>query len=121
MAAQTAESLAAALGGGPSERAAAYATLEATQDGALGASCVAALAAVLAKPTAEVETAEYRRCCLVLAHLVTLDPERVGLEWYKEARFLSAWAAGNAADVVLSRDPEQLTKEDARTLAVSHA
>ena len=121
MAAQTAESLVAALGGSPSERAAAYATLEATQDAAVGAKCVAALAGVLAKPAGEVDVAEYRRCCLVLAHLATLDPERVAREWYKETRFLSAWAAGNAAHAALSRDPEQLTKEDARTLAVSHA
>ena len=121
MAAQTAESLVAALGGSPSERAAAYATLEATQDAAVGAKCVAALAGVLAKPAGEVDVAEYRRCCLVLAHLATLDPERVAREWYKETRFLSAWAAGNAADVVLSVGAEQLTKEDARTLAAGQA
>ena len=108
MTSQNAASLAAALGGGASERATAYASLEATQDASVGASCVEALAAVLAKPAGEVDVAEYRRCCIVLAHLATLDPERVALEWHKETRFLSAWAAGNAADVAVSRDPEQL-------------
>ena len=121
MAAQTAESLVAALGGSPSERAAAYASLEATQDGAIGAKCVAALAGVLAKPASEVDAAEHRRCCLALAHLASLDPEQLGGEWYKETRFLAAWAAGNAADVALSVGAEQLTKEHARTLAAGMA
>ena len=42
-----AESIISSLSGGASERATAYAILEATRDPALGASCVAALAAVL--------------------------------------------------------------------------
>ena len=46
----SAESLIISLGGIASERTAAYANLEATQDAALGAICVAALATVLGKP-----------------------------------------------------------------------
>ena len=62
MAAQTAAGLIAQLGGSRSERATAYAALEATQDVALGASCVGALHAVLVKPASEVDAREYRRC-----------------------------------------------------------
>ena len=51
------------------ERAAAYAALEATQDAALGAGCVAALAAVLGRAASEVDGVEWRRCSLVLAQL----------------------------------------------------
>ena len=117
MAAQTAESLVALLGGGRDERAAAYAALEATQDAALGAGCVAALAAVLGQPASEVDGAEHRRCCLVLAHLGQLDWMTIGGEWYREMRYLAATAAGNAFDEVCAQPAEQLTKEDMRTLA----
>ena len=121
MATQTAESLVALLGGGRDERAAAYAALEAAQDAALGAGCVAALAAVLGQPAAEVDVAEHRRCCLVLAHLGQLDWMTIGAEWNREMRFLAATAAGNAFDEVCAQPAEQLTKEDVRTLAAPWA
>ena len=89
MSAQTAEGLAAQLGGTKSERAAALSALEATSDAALGARCVAALAAVQAQPAAAVDAAEYRAASLVLARLATLDPVRIGGEFFKEMRFLS--------------------------------
>eukprot|EP01045_Picozoa_sp_COSAG04_P027707 COSAG04_NODE_4114_length_2290_cov_1.161114_1_plen_154_part_10 len=121
MAAQTAESLVALLGGGRDERAAAYAALEATQDPALGARCVAALAAVLGQPASEVDAAEHQRCSLVLAHLASLDPVRVGGEWYRDMRALAARAKGTAFDMIVSQPAEQLTKEDVRTLAACAA
>lgn len=116
-----AESLVARLGGSARERAAAYADLENTRDGVLGACCVGALAAVLEKSASEVDTAEYHRCCLVLAHLAALDPERVGGEYFIDARSYTALTAGNAADVVLSIGTEELTKDNVRTLAVGQA
>ena len=74
MSAPTPQSLGAALEASRSERGSAFAALEASSDAALGASCVAKLTAVLTKPSSEVDAAEYRRCCLVLAHLASLDP-----------------------------------------------
>eukprot|EP01045_Picozoa_sp_COSAG04_P004170 COSAG04_NODE_177_length_21403_cov_37.154807_11_plen_615_part_00 len=121
MAAQTAESLVALLGGGPSERAAAYAILQNVQDAALGADCVAALASVLGQPASEVDGAEWRRCSLVIAQLAQLDLVRIGGEWYRDMRALAADAKGNAADVIVSQPAEQLTKEDMRTLAARSA
>ena len=118
------------LAGGHSDRAAAYSALEASQDATLGAHCVEALLAILGKSATEwsadsgksalhvVDAAEHRRCGLVLAHLATLDPVRIGGEFYKGMRLLSATAKGNAVDVTLSQPLEQMTKEDMRTVVV---
>lgn len=53
----------------------------------------------------------------MLAHLGTLNPARIGGEYFKELRFLSATAKGNLLDAMKSKPAEQMTKEVARTLA----
>ena len=110
-------SLATLLAGGGSKRAAAYSTLEQTQDAALGASCVEALLGTLGKPESEVDAAEWRRCALVLAHLAQLDVTRVTREYFMEMRYASTIAKGNALDVALSQPPELITRDVARTAA----
>jgi hypothetical protein len=105
------------LAGSSSDRETAYAALEATRDVALGAASVAPLALVLGKPAAEVDAVEYRRAMGVLAHLVPLDPVRVGGEWIKDMKFLSSTAKGNAVDVIVSKPAAEMTKDDARTVA----
>lgn len=116
-----AASTVAQLAGGPSDRAAAYSALEGTRDAALAASCAEALVAVLGMPASEVDGTEWRRCSLVLAHLAQIDPVRVGGECYKELRALSTFAEGNAADAILQKPLEHMTKDDARTLAAGWA
>lgn len=121
-AAQTVAGLPAQLnGGGPSERAAAYAALEGTRDVELAAGCVKALLDVLGKPASTVNALEARRGMLVLAQIATLDPARIGSEYFRDMRYLSVHAKGNALDLALSAPPEQWTKEVVRTLAVSFA
>jgi hypothetical protein len=113
----TAQSLAAALAGEKTERLAAYAALEATQDVSLGAACVESLLVCAGKPESEVDAAEYRRCMLALAHLAQLDGLRIGAEYAREMRCLSSFAKGNALDAACAKPVEQLSKDDARTLA----
>ena len=110
-------STATLLMGSHSERSAAYATLEATQDVELAAASVEPLCAILGSPASETDAAEYRRVTTaVLAHLVQLDPTRIGGEWVKDMRALSATAKGNVIDGIASKAPEELNKEDARML-----
>eukprot|EP01043_Picozoa_sp_COSAG02_P046877 COSAG02_NODE_4431_length_5366_cov_9.496298_2_plen_363_part_00 len=112
----TPQQLLAQLDGTATEQACAYATLEACQDAEVGIVCVAKLAAQLADPSQSAET--HTRCCLVLAHLCSLDPVRFAGVWLRDMRCLSTRAPGNAVDVVLCSDAVgQMTKEDARTVA----
>ena len=116
-----ASGVAAGLAGSRSERAAAYTVLESTEDAALGAACVEALAAVRGKPAAEVDAAELRHTGLVLARLAQLDRARIGGEFFKEGRFMSAFTKGTAFDAMWCKSPLEMTKEDARTLAAMQA
>jgi hypothetical protein len=113
--ASEAATLIALLGGGRGERASAYRTLDATSDVELGAACAEALVATLGTAAREVDAAEHRRCSLTLAHLMALDPVRVGAEWFRGMRFLSAYAKGNAVDVMLLKPLGEINKEDVRT------
>lgn len=76
---------------------------------------------MLGKPAGEVAEQEYRRGALMLAQLVQLDPARIGGEYFRELRCLALFASGNAADVIYEQQPEQMTKEHARTLAAGQS
>ena len=117
----TAQSLVAALAGSLAERSAAFAALEATDDAALAAGCVEALAAGQSEAAREVDAAEFRRCSLVLAHLATLDPVHVGAEYFRDLRCFARYTKGSVIDGIAGKDAEQMTKEDARTLAAGMA
>eukprot|EP01052_Picozoa_sp_SAG31_P055335 SAG31_NODE_15223_length_764_cov_2.267669_1_plen_158_part_01 len=107
-----AASLVALLGGGPSERGSAYLVLQATSDVDLAIPCVGPLIARLGAAASDVGAAEHRRCSLALAHLASLDPTRVGAEWFSGMRFLTAYAKGNAVDAILSKPLEQINAAD---------
>ena len=115
-----AASLVALLGGSPSERSSAYLVFEATSDVELAVACAGPLIERLGAPASVVGAAEHRRCSLALAHLASLDPVRVGAEWYSGLRFLTAYAKGNAIDAILSKPLQQITAaDDMRTYAAA--
>ena len=82
-------------------------------------SCVGPLTeTVLAADIAVVDAAEYRRACSVLAELTMLDPLRMCAEYMRRERFATVWkSSGSALHAVFRKDPAELTREDALTVA----
>jgi hypothetical protein len=119
-----ASSIVTQLRGGPAERAAAYAELEMLAEGPalLGprsevrardaATYVATiLDSVLTAPAEKVGTAEWTRAAAAATGLSRLNPSAIG--GMQLSRYEAVWtAAGSAFDVALSKDPDQLTRED---------
>ena len=79
---------------------------------------VAPLATVGVQSVEVVSAEEYRSSALALAHLISLDCAAVGGEWLKDEKCLATYRArGNALDVALSKDPDEMTHDDAMTAA----
>ena len=84
----------------------------------VAAACVGPLIeSVLCADAAEVDAEEFQRAGLLLCSLCQMDRE-VGAEWLLSDRFFAAWAAsGNAYNAAAAKDPAELTRDDAMTLA----
>jgi hypothetical protein len=73
---------------------------------------------VFAADVSVVDAAEFRRAHLVLGKLSLLDPLRLIGEWARESRLGIAWGTpGNAWAKVFGKDPSELTRDDALTVA----
>ena len=84
----------------------------------VAASCIGPLIeAVLCKDAAEVDAEEFQRAGLLLCSLCRMD-RAVSAEYFRNGRFHAVWAAsGNAYNAVAAKDPAELTRDDAMTLA----
>ena len=132
-----AEEIIAALRGDKAQREAAYVDLSAIARGAsarvapagggsdhealvdVAAECVGPLMeTVFAAEVSEVDAAEFRRAHLVLAELCLLEPLRLLGECARDLRMGIAWGTpGNAFAAVFDKEPSELTRNDALTLA----
>ena len=137
-----AEEIIAALRGDKAQREAAYVELSAIarrgasagvapaggggdHDEALvdvAAECVGPLVeTIVAAHASVVDPVEFRRAHLVLGELCLLDPLQLIGEWIREARLGIAWGTpGNAWATVFDKDPSELTRDDALTVAAPH-
>ena len=96
------------------QRAIAYSELEATENVGLAVVCVAPLVTILRCNAQEIGPSELRRASLVLGHLIALDHEHVGGEWFKDGRWLAAWSSEVNALADIRRKPVgELTRADA--------
>jgi hypothetical protein len=104
----------------PRERETVYGVLQSftSDDMEYAVGFVAPLATVGVQSVDVVSAEEYRRSALALAHLIALDCETVGSEWLRDEKCLAAYRAhGNALDAALSKEPEEMTHDDAMTAA----
>jgi hypothetical protein len=86
-------------------REAAYRALESTADKGLAAQCVPDVVGVLGSPASEVCAEEFRRACLVLSHMLRLDPTAIGGLYLKDELWRVAQTTpGNALGVLLSQE-----------------
>ena len=85
----------------------------------VAAECVGPLMeTVFAAEVSVVDAAEFRRAHLVLAELCLLEPLRLLAECVRNSRWALAWSTpGNAWAAVFDKDPSELTRDDALTLA----
>ena len=85
----------------------------------VAAECVGPLIeTVVAADVSVVDAAEFRRALSVLAELCLLDPSRLLAEWVRDLRLGLAWGTpGNAWAAVFDKEPSELTRNDALTLA----
>ena len=66
-----------------------------------------------------VDAAEFRRAQLVLCELFTLDPLRLLAEYLRDSRIGLSWGTpGNAWAAVFDKEPSELSRDDALTVAV---
>ena len=85
----------------------------------VAAECVGPLMeTVFAAEVSVVDAAEFRRAHLVLAELCLLEPLRLLAECVRNSRWALAWSSpGNAWAAVFDKEPSELTRDDALTLA----
>ena len=85
----------------------------------VAAECVGPLMeTVFTADVSVVDAAEFRRAHLVLAELCLLDPLRLLAEWLRDLRLGLSWGTpGNAWAAVFDKEPSELTREDALTVA----
>ena len=105
------------IGGAGSASANGGAEREALVD--VAAECVGPLMeTVFTADVSVVDAAEFRRAHSVLAELCLLDPLRLLGECARDLRMGIAWSTpGNAWAAVFDKDPSELTRDDALTLA----
>lgn len=73
---------------------------------------------VFAADVSVVSAQEYQRACAVLLELSMLSPLELCAEFYRNKRYAIAWTTpGNAYDRVFKKDPAELDRSDAMTVA----
>ena len=84
----------------------------------VAASCVGPLVeAVLCADASEVDAEEYQRASALLGSLCWMDRD-VSAEYFRNGHVSATWtASGNALNAVAAKDPAQLTRDDALTIA----
>ena len=85
----------------------------------VAAECIGPLMeTVFAADVSVVDAAEFRRAQLVLCELCLLDPLRLLAEYLRDLRIGLSWGTpGNAWAAVFDKEPSELTREDALTVA----
>ena len=85
----------------------------------VAAECVGPLMeTVFVADVSVVDAAEFRRAQLVLCELCLLDPLRLLAEYLRDLRIGLSWGTpGNAWAAVFDKEPSELTREDALTVA----
>jgi hypothetical protein len=120
--------IAAALQGGKAQRESAYAELGALaaarggDDQLVLAACVAPLAHQFAADLSSVDEVEFQRAYATLAEMMFADPLAVGAKYFGDGTFdIACCAAGNAYSAIWAKQPEELSRSDAMTLACKDA
>jgi len=87
----------------------------------VAASCVGPLVeAVLCADASEVDAEEYQRAAVLLCDLCWMDRE-VTVDFFRNERGWASWqATSNAVNTMTMKDPAELTRDDAMTIACDH-